>query len=541
MAACQDGGSGGPSCNEVIKNLRNPYYIGDQPGATQSSGWVDAWVSTPSVYAVAAATTADVVAAVNFARENNLRLVVKGGGHSYLGTSTAADSLLIWTRAMNGIALHEAFVGQGCAGRQPPQPAVTVEAGAVWMHVYDAVTTKGGRYVQGGGCGTVGVAGFIQGGGFGSCSKNYGTAAASLLEAEVVTADGVVRIANACTNPDLLWGLKGGGGGSLGVVTKVTLRTWDLPNFFGVVLATIKAASDEAYRRLIGRFLSFYGESLFNRHWGETAVFRPSNTLGISMVFQGLDEQHVDEIWQPFFEWVAKTPEDFTVVAERRILTAPARRLWDAEFMRENAPGFMSADDRPGAGQGNVWWSSNQGEVGWFIHGYESAWLPASLLDKRRQRALHDALFSASRQWSVELHFNKGLAGAPPDILEATRDTAMNPQVLGAFALAIIAGGARPGYPGISGDGPDLAAARRDAASIARAMGELRKVAPDAGSYVAETSFFERNWQRSFWGRNYRRLRAVKRKYDSTGLFFVHHGVGSEDWSADGFVRLANP
>ena len=64
----------------------------------------------------------------------------------------------------------------------------------------------------------------MQSGGFGSFSKDYGMAAASLLEAEIVTADGEVRIANACTNPDLFWGLKGGGGGSLGVVTRLTLR-----------------------------------------------------------------------------------------------------------------------------------------------------------------------------------------------------------------------------------------------------------------------------------------------------------------------------
>jgi FAD/FMN-containing dehydrogenase len=93
------------------------------------------------------------------------------------------------------------------------------------MHVYDAVTTKAGRYVQGGGCATVGVAGLVQSGGFGT----FGTAAGGLLEAEVVTADGQVRIANACTNPDLFWGIKGGGGGSLGVVTRLTLRTRELP------------------------------------------------------------------------------------------------------------------------------------------------------------------------------------------------------------------------------------------------------------------------------------------------------------------------
>src|SRR5438874_13121080 len=98
---------------------------------------------------------------------NNLWLVVKGGGHSYQGTSNAGDSLLVWTRAMNGIVLHDAFVAQGCQGKMAAQPAVTLDAGAMWIDAYDAVTTKVGRYVQGGGCTTVGVAGLVQSGGFG--------------------------------------------------------------------------------------------------------------------------------------------------------------------------------------------------------------------------------------------------------------------------------------------------------------------------------------------------------------------------------------
>src|SRR6478735_1604770 len=82
-------------CAQVFEALRNPYYLGDEVGLTQSLGWVDAWTSMPSANAVAAQTTQDVVAAVNFARDLRLRLVVKGGGHSYQGTSNAADSLLI--------------------------------------------------------------------------------------------------------------------------------------------------------------------------------------------------------------------------------------------------------------------------------------------------------------------------------------------------------------------------------------------------------------------------------------------------------------
>jgi hypothetical protein len=180
LAACV-GASSDTACAQVLKELKNPYYLGDEVGLTQSLGWIGAWTSEPSVYAVAAETTGDVVAAVNFARKNNLRLVVKGGGHSYQGTSNAADSLLIWTRHMNAVVLHDAFVGAGCEGRAEPQAAASIEAGAIWGHVYNEVTTKSGRYVQGGGCTTVGVAGIILGGGFGSFSKAYGTAAASLL------------------------------------------------------------------------------------------------------------------------------------------------------------------------------------------------------------------------------------------------------------------------------------------------------------------------------------------------------------------------
>jgi len=408
----------------------------------------------------------------------------------------------------------------------------------MWMDVYDAVTTKAGRYVQGGGCATVGVAGLIQSGGFGSFSKRYGLAAAGLLQAEVVTADGTVHVVNRCRNPDLFWAIKGGGGGSFGVITKVTLRTHDLPDRFGGLNATIKADSDAAIARLINRFVNFYADALFNSHWGESVRIRPDNTLEISMACEGLDTAQATELWRPFFDWVSASPQDFTFAATPSIGSIPAQAWWDAQGRRKTDPDAVVFDDRPDSPPAHAWWAGDQDQVSAFLHGYESVWLPASLLDNAQRPRLADALLAANRHISVSLHFNKGLAGAPPEAISAAHDTAINPAALDAFALAIIATGGPPPDRGLPGQPPDMALARSNALKIDEATHELRRIAPVGGSYVSESNYFNRSWQNAFWGHNYARLRTVKEKYDPEGLFFVHHGVGSEDWSADGFVRI---
>ena len=125
----------------------------------------------------------------------------------------------------------------------------------------------------------------------------------------------------------------------------------------------------------------------------------------------------------------------------------------------------------------------------------------------------------------------------PDEAIAATKDTATNPAVTEAFALVIIADGEGPRYSGLAWPALDVTAARKDARAIDLAAAELRRIAPDAGSYVSESNYFNSSWQDAFWGPNYPRLRAIKAKYDPAGLFFVHHGVGSEEWTADGFTR----
>jgi FAD/FMN-containing dehydrogenase len=166
--------------------------------------------------------------------------------------------------------------------------------------------------------------------------------------------------------------------------------------------------------------------------------------------------------------------------------------------------------------------------VGQVLHAYQSTWLSKRLLDRERRPALVDALTRASQIRPVALHCNKGLAGAPANVLDWTRDTSMNPAVLDSFALAIAAANEPPAYPGIAGHEPDVAQGRRDARVVAAAMAPLNALAERPASYLSETDYFQDDWQASFWGDHYARLTRVKKRYDPGGLFSVHHGVGTE-------------
>ena len=472
---------------------------------------------------------------MRFGGAHRLRLVVKGGGHSYLGGSNAPDSLLIWTRDMETIELHDAFVPQG--SHAAPMHAVSVGAGCTWGHVYQAVTTEGGRYVQGGGCTTVGVAGLVQGGGFGSFSKRYGLAAGSLLEAELVTADGVIRTVNDMQHPDLFWALKGGGGGTFGVVTRMTLKTHPLPATVGLVHWSLRATSDEAFQQLLAQFVDVYADRLFNPHWGEQATAAPGHRFEALMLFQDLDEAAAREAWRPLTDFVAARSDDYKIEAPLLVAAFPAQRLWDEAFLLKNLPAIMTPDTRSGARPGDWWWAGNTAEAGAFWHGYQSAWMPASLLNPAERGRFAQAWGNAAEKWSTTLHFNKGLAGAPPEAIRASRQTAMNPDVLDAFALAIIAMDGPSAFPNLPP--PDLVDARGDAKRIEAAMRALRQVAPTSGSYLSESDYAQDDWREAHWGKHGARLDKIKRRYDPNDLFVVHHGFGSERWSLDGFTRSA--
>ena len=524
---------------ELFDSLNNPYFISDNPALTQTTGWLNAWQTRTSIYAVEAASARDVSSAVKFANKHHLRLVVKGSGHSYQGTSNAPDSLLIWTRHLNKIEMLDQFVAEGCQDSSAaPNSVVIVGAGANWMQVYNAVTTFHGRYVQGGGCATVGVAGLIQGGGFGSFSKKFGLAASGMLQAELVTAGGEILIVNEFNYPDLFWSIKGGGGGNFGIVTKVWLKTNPLPSYFGAVHAVIRAKTDDAFLNLIDVFLRFYSKNLNNEHWGEQVKLYGDNTLRISMVFQGLTKEEASSVWTEFQNLVEANSHEFYWQDQLSIVAIPAKFLWDPVFLRKHAPSLISSDKRPNAPPENIYWAGDGEESGQFLYSYHSYWLSEKLLNEGSRHKLSSTLFESSRYWTLSLHFNKGLSGSPAEVIEQARNTPMNPAVLDAFALAIIAGGTGPGMEGVKGHEPDKGMATMMAEKINQAAVKISKLQDSPASYISESDYFEMNWKQAFWGVHYHRLATIKRKYDPKCLFFTHHGVGSENWSPDGFSKL---
>ena len=149
--------------------------------------------------------TADVAAAVRFARDHDLEIAVRGGGHNVAGTAVCDDGIVIDLSAMRAVRVDP-------AGR-----TARVQGGALWGDV-DHETQARGLATTGGIVGHTGVAGLTLGGGIGYLMRQHGLTVDNLLAAEVVTAEGSIVRASADEHPDLFWALRGGGG-NFGVVT----------------------------------------------------------------------------------------------------------------------------------------------------------------------------------------------------------------------------------------------------------------------------------------------------------------------------------
>jgi len=172
---------------------------------------------------VRCASAADVMAAVRFGRESGLRMAVRGGGHSFPGYSVCDDGLMIDLQAMKSVRVD------------PVARRVRAEPGVLWSE-FDRETQAFGLASTGGMVSHTGIAGLTLGGGFGWLSRRHGLVIDNLLSADVVTANGDLVHASATENPDLFWGLRGGGG-NFGIVTSFEYALHERgPLYAGMVL-----------------------------------------------------------------------------------------------------------------------------------------------------------------------------------------------------------------------------------------------------------------------------------------------------------------
>ena len=151
----------------------------------------------------------DVIQAIKWAKQYGVPFRIRSGTHHYEGYSTGDQLLVIDVSCMNRIELNET--------------TVKVQGGVRNRELYEAVCGAGYPF-PGGGCPTVGVAGYTLGGGWGYSSRLFGLGCDQLIEAEVITAEGQLIVANANQHEDLFWALRGSGGGNFGVVTSLTYR-----------------------------------------------------------------------------------------------------------------------------------------------------------------------------------------------------------------------------------------------------------------------------------------------------------------------------
>ena len=169
------------------------------------------------------AGVADVMAVVRYARENNLPLAVRGGGHNVAGNGTCEGGIVLDLSAMNSVRVD------------PVRRTARVEGGATWRD-FDRQTQAFGLAAPGGLVSSTGVGGLTLGGGFGYLSRLHGMVSDNLVSVDIVTADGKLVIATETENAELFWGLRGGGG-NFGVATSFKFRLYPVDRVYGGIIA----------------------------------------------------------------------------------------------------------------------------------------------------------------------------------------------------------------------------------------------------------------------------------------------------------------
>lgn len=219
--------------DRLFEMLEGQVFLPDTPGYEEARLTWNRRVRQNPALIVEAASAQDVVAAVNYARQNGLGVAVQSTGHGNI--RPADDCLLVLTRAMQGLNID------------PEAKTARVEAGLKWGTVLAAAQRYGLAPLLGSSP-MVGVVGYTLGGGLGWLGRKFGLATDNVLQFELVTMDGQLRTVSARENPDLFWGLRGGGS-SLGIVTAMTIRLFPVRQVYAGNLFYPASMAQEVFRR----------------------------------------------------------------------------------------------------------------------------------------------------------------------------------------------------------------------------------------------------------------------------------------------------
>jgi len=506
LAPCFPGAAAdAAACSRALANFSNSYFRASLPGAMQSPNCEQDPVTGADCFdaarpcelgnippfAVAARSDADVAAALAFARAHRLRVAVKSTGHEYQARSTAADALLVWLHGLRGVAFDAAFAPCGGAG----EAAMTARPGDSWGDVYAAADAARVTVVGGSEISVSAAGGYTLGGGHSWTGPAYGMAADNALRFTAVLANGSAVAASACENADLFWALRGGGGGSLAVVTSATYRAHAIPagGVAGatIVLKTLRGAQSLAI--LLDGWMAYAPGLSDPAAYGVVAggyflVDGPAGSMEILIAFNGTVAQ-ANAALGPIGAWVQTVAADVEVVSAE---VAPFASLhaWHSSFDPT---------------------SESTGSVSWL--GSRLIPLAVARDDARRAAMAINMTEIAMTGVGITGLFVTGGAVAAAD----PASTPLTP----AWRSAA--------FHFVFGAGWALNATAATRASVTEGItaltGLLRAAAPDSGAYWSESDYNEPEWAAAFWGDNLPRLQAVKAAVDPDNVFTCHHCV----------------
>jgi FAD/FMN-containing dehydrogenase len=296
---------------------------------------------------------ADVIACVNFAREEGLVLSVRGGGHNVAGFGTNDGGLVMDLSRMKGVRVD------------PAKRTVTVQGGCTWGEV-DHATHVFGLACPGGVVSTTGIGGLTLGGGIGHLTRPFGLACDNIISADVVTADGQFVVASEKENSDLLWALRGGGG-NFGVVTSFEFRAHPVSVVYaGPIFWSLDKAAD--VMKFYGDFITNAPEEL-NGLFGFLVVppeepfpehLHNKNVCGAVLNYVGPIEK-AEEVVRPLAEFgapemVGLGPMPFPILQSVFDAVSPPglANYWKADFVTQLSDDLIAAHTKFGARVPNI-------------------------------------------------------------------------------------------------------------------------------------------------------------------------------------------